>query len=87
MVVAANEVKKHGVSLFDRLFEKVDSVVLSVRGKRKYVVIDYDEYNEIREYKLQKAYEEVMQDIENGDYKVLSAKEHIDELKKSLADV
>ena len=68
MIITANEVKKHGVSLFDKLFEKVDSVIISVRGKRKYVVMDYEEYKEIREYQLQKAYEEVMQDIENGDF-------------------
>ena len=87
MIITANEVKKHGVSLFDKLFEKVDSVIISVRGKLKYVVMDYEEYKEIREYQLQKAYEEVMQDIENGDYKEVTAKEHIEELKKSLENV
>ena len=87
MIVTANDVKKHGVSLFDKLFEKVSSVIISVRGKRKYVVMDYEEYKEIREYQLQKAYEEVMQDIKNGDYKEVTAKEHIEELKKSLENV
>ncbi len=87
MVVSANEVKKHGVSLFDKLFEKVDNVVLSVRGKKKYVVMDYKEYKELREYQLQKTYEEVMEDIKNGNYRVLSAKEHMKNLEEDLKNV
>jgi len=87
MVVNANEIKRHGVSLFDKLFEKVDDIIISVRGKKKYVVIDYEEYKKYREYQLDKAYEEVMEDIKNGNYKVVSAEEHIEELKKSLNDV
>ena len=68
MVVSANEVKRHGVSLFDKLFKKVDDIIISVRGKKKYVVIDYEEYKKYREYQLNKAYEEVMEDIKNGKF-------------------
>ena len=87
MVVSANEIKRHGVSLFDKLFEKFDEIIVSVRGKKKYVVIDYEEYKKFREYELNKAYKEVMKDIKEGNYKVLTAKEHIEEIKKSLEDV
>jgi len=68
MVVNANEIKRHGVSLFDKLFEKVDDIIISVRGKKKYVVIDYEEYKKYREYQLDKAYEEVMEDIKKGNF-------------------
>ena len=68
MIISASEIKKHGVSIFDKLFEKVDSIVVNVRGKNRYVVMDIDRYNELREYELQKAYEEVIEDIKNGDY-------------------
>lgn len=44
MVVMANEVKTKGVSLFDKLFEKDDEVIINVRGKNKYVVIDIERY-------------------------------------------
>ncbi len=84
MIINASEIKKHGVSIFDKLFEKVDSIVVNVRGKNRYVVMDIDRYNELREYELQKAYEEVMEDIKRGDYKTVSAKEHISELKRNL---
>ncbi|EDM23736.1 type II toxin-antitoxin system prevent-host-death family antitoxin [Caminibacter mediatlanticus] len=68
MIVSANEIKRHGVSLFDKLFEKANEIIISVRGKKKYVVIDYEEYKKFREYELEKAYREVMEDIEKGDF-------------------
>ena len=71
MVVNANEIKRHGVSLFDKLFKKIDDII-SVRGKKKYTVINYEE--KYREYQLDRAYEEMMEDIKNGNYKVVSAK-------------
>ena len=84
MIVTANEVKKRGVSLFDELFEKFDDLIISVRGKKKYIVMDYERYEKIREYELDRAYKEVMEDIERGDYKVVSAKEHIESLQEEL---
>jgi len=84
MVVTANEVKTRGVSLFDELFRKFDELVISVRGKKKYVVIDIDRYNEMRKAELEQAYQEVMKDYKNGDYKIVSAKEHIENLEREL---
>jgi predicted DNA-binding protein len=84
MVVTANEVKKRGVSIFDELLKKFDEVIISSRGKNKYIVMDIKRYEDFRAYELDKAYKEVMEDVKNGDYKVLSAKEHIESLKKDL---
>jgi len=84
MVITANEVKTRGVSLFDELLKKFDELVISVRGKKKYVVVDIERYNEMRKAELEKAYNEVMKDYENGDYEIVSAKEHIDNLKREL---
>ena len=68
MVVSANDIKKNGVSIFDELLEKFNEVIINFRGKNKYVVIDYERYKDFRAYELDKAYNEVMKDIENGDY-------------------
>jgi PHD/YefM family antitoxin component YafN of YafNO toxin-antitoxin module len=84
MVISANEVKKRGVSIFDEMLDSFSEVIINFRGKKKYVVIDYERYKNFREYELDKAYKEVMQDIENGDYVVSSAKEHIERLKSEL---
>ena len=84
MVVTANEVKKRGVSLFRELFKKFDEIIISNRGKKEFVVIDYERYKKFRQYELERAYEEVIEDVKNGRYKVVSAKEHIENLKKEL---
>ena len=86
MTISANEVKKRGVLIFDKLLGKFDELVISVRGKEKYVVIDIERYRDFRARELDIAYMEAMQDIEKGDYKVQSAKEHIEDLKKILSE-
>ena len=83
-MISANEVKKRGVSIFDEMLDKFSEVIINFRGKKKYVVIDYERYKNFREYELEKAYREVMQDIEKGDYVISSAKEHIKRLKSEL---
>ena len=84
MTIPANEVKKRGVSIFEELLQKWDEVILSVRGHKKYVVMDIDRYKKLRALELDKAYREVMEDIKNGDYRVLTPKEHIESLKEEL---
>jgi predicted DNA-binding protein len=84
MVVTANEVKKRGVSLFDELLKKFDEIIISSRGKNKYIVMDIETYEDFRAYKLDKAYREVMEDVKRGDYRVVSAREHIESLKEDL---
>ena len=84
MVIPANKVKQRGVSIFDELLEKWDEVIIAVRGKKKYVVMDIERYKELRASELDLAYKLVMEDYENGDYKVLSAKEHIENLEREL---
>ncbi len=86
MTINANEVKTKGVSLFDKILEKFDEVVISVRGKKKYCVIPFDEYEEYRAYKLDKAYKEVIEDIENGRYHT-DVKKHFDTIEKAIGDV
>jgi len=68
MVVTANEVKKRGVSLFDELLKKFDEIIISSRGKNKYIVMDIETYEDFRAYRLDKAYKEVMEDVKRGDY-------------------
>jgi predicted DNA-binding protein len=84
MIVTANQVKTRGVSLFDELLQKFDEIIISSRGKKKYIVMDIEKYEDFRAYQLDKTYKEVIRDVERGDYKVLSAKEHIDSLKADL---
>ena len=68
MIISANEVKQRGVSVFDEILDKFSEVIINFRGKKKYVVVDYERYKKFREYELDRAYQDAMEDIKNGDY-------------------
>lgn len=68
MIVMANEVKTKGISLFDKLFEKAEEVIISVRGKNKYVVINFERFKELRSLELDRAYLQAKCEIEEGKY-------------------
>ena len=84
MTVSANDVKTKGVSLFANLLEKFDELVINVRGKDKFVVLDIERYRELRAKELDMAYIETMQELENKEYKSQSASEHLKELMHEL---
>ncbi|MFA7083653.1 MAG: type II toxin-antitoxin system prevent-host-death family antitoxin [Arcobacteraceae bacterium] len=84
MIINANEVKTKGVSIFATLLEKFDELIINVRGKNSFVVLDIERYKELRANELDLAYLKTMQDVEKGNYKTQSAKEHIKELKNAL---
>ena len=86
MTIMANEVKTKGVSIFESLLERFSEVIINVRGKDKYCVIPFDEYEEYRAYKLDMAYKEVMENIDNGNYHTNTTK-HLDKIKEAIRDV
>lgn len=86
-MLTATEVRKKGFGFLDKLLEKYEEVVISFKGKKKFVVMDIDRYNELRQNELELAYKEVMEDYKKGNYKVVSAKEHLERLEKELKDV
>jgi prevent-host-death family protein len=83
MIVMANEIKTKGVSLLDKLFEKTEEVIISVRGRNKYAVIDIERYKRLRALELDRAYEEAMEDIKAGNY-TTDIEEHLRKLDDAL---
>ncbi|MDY0265528.1 MAG: type II toxin-antitoxin system prevent-host-death family antitoxin [Sulfurospirillum cavolei] len=84
MIVSANDIKTKGVTLLDKLFETVSEVIINVRGKNKYVVIDIERYKQLRELELDRLYDETMQEIKEGRFKTQSVEEHLSELRDAL---
>ena len=84
MIVSANDIKTKGVTLLDKLFEKASEVIINVRGKNKYVVIDIERYKNLRTLELDRLYEETMNDIKEGHFKTQSVEEHLNELRNAL---
>lgn len=84
MIVSANDIKTKGVSLLDKLFETMSEVIINVRGKNKYVVIDIERYKQLRELELDHLYEKTMKEIKEGRFKTQSVEEHLSELRNAL---
>ncbi|AWB66851.1 prevent-host-death protein [Saccharobesus litoralis] len=68
--LTANELKKGGVTALDKAMQSDSDkqVVIDVRGKAKYIVLEIDEYNAYREYELDKAIAEAKADYLTGNY-------------------
>ena len=65
-IVTANELKKKGVSSFLPTLKEEGEVVVTVRGKPKYLVLPIQVYQRFREYELTRALEESHDDIKKG---------------------
>ena len=82
--ITANELKKHGISIIDHAMEEEKEIIITVRGKSKYIVFNMNTYNRLREYELEAALNEVKKDIAEGRYVEESVDDHIKRLKDEL---
>ena len=80
MVITAKELKRRGISFVSQLLEKWDSVYVSVRGNRKFVILKAEEYERLKELELEKAIRDAEKDLEEGRYIVETAEEHFKRL-------
>lgn len=84
MTIMANDLKTRGVTILDEALKLEDEAIISVRGKSKYVVMDLEHYNYLRECELEAALIETRKEIEEGKAKALTADEHIKALHNDL---
>ena len=80
--ITANELKTGGVSLIERVIGSEEEAVITVRGKRRYVVMPFEKYNRLRECELDTALEETRRDIAEGRFTTGDVDEHIKTLKQ-----
>lgn len=76
-IIAANELKMKGVSILNTIFELDDEAIITVRGQQKYVVLELDKYNKLREYELEVALIEAQNDIVAGHFQKGDVATHI----------
>ncbi|QSZ41609.1 hypothetical protein GJV85_05645 [Sulfurimonas aquatica] len=84
MTIMANDLKTRGVTLLDEALKQDDEAIISVRGKSKYVVMNLEHYNYLRECELEAALMETHKEIKEGKAKILTADEHIKALHDDL---
>lgn len=83
MTIPANELKTKGIKAIEREINENEEAIITVRGEQKYVIVDMNRYNYLRECELEAALIETRRDLENNNIKNDSIDEHI----KSVTNV
>jgi len=78
--ISANDLKVKGISAIEELVPANDGVVITVRGKEKFVILAIEEYNLLREYELEAAIQETKREFAEGKIKIGSVAEHIERI-------
>ncbi len=84
MSITANELKTKGVSAIESNLSDNDELIITVRGKESFVVMNMEHYNYLRECELEAALLQAKADVESGDFVTESVNDHI---KRILDDV
>jgi len=80
MLITANELKTKGATLIDELIRKYGEVFISMRGKKKFVVLPLEEYERLKEAELERAIRDAEKDYNEGRYIIETAEEHFKRL-------
>jgi PHD/YefM family antitoxin component YafN of YafNO toxin-antitoxin module len=71
--ITANQLKTKGVSVIESKLADDNELVITVRGKEKYVIMDIQQYNYLRECELDAALHETRADYQNGKFQKSAA--------------
>jgi PHD/YefM family antitoxin component YafN of YafNO toxin-antitoxin module len=85
-IITANELKTKGVSNIEKLLAAESEVVISVHGQPKYVVMEIEQYEVLREHELEAAWRRVKEDVAEGRYRAESADEHMARISDEPSD-
>jgi PHD/YefM family antitoxin component YafN of YafNO toxin-antitoxin module len=80
--ITANQLKTKGVSVIESKLADDNELVITVRGKEKYVIMDIQQYNYLRECELDAALHETRADYQNGKFVTESVEKHIQRVTK-----
>ncbi|PKL38318.1 MAG: prevent-host-death protein [Spirochaetae bacterium HGW-Spirochaetae-1] len=77
LTITANDLKTKGISILNEETSEGDEVIITVRGKNKYVILPMEKYNYLRECELEAALHESRKDIKEGKVFKESVEKHI----------
>ena len=75
--IPANDLKTRGVTVVEEHLRESEEVLISVRGKEKYVVMSIDKYARLRELELDMAIAEARADYDAGRVISESVEDHM----------
>lgn len=82
--ISANDLKTKGISFIGEQLAEAPEAIITVRGKSRYVVMDLEHYQYLRECELEAALLEARRDIEEGRVVQETVAEHIKRLTDDL---
>ena len=80
MTITANELKTRGISAVEELIKHAGEVFVSVRGKKKFVILSIEEYERLKEAELESIVRQAEKEYLQGDYVTETAEEHFKRL-------
>jgi hypothetical protein len=80
--IAANELKTRGVSLISEQLAEEPEAFITVRGQKRYVVMNIEHFQYLQECELEAALLEAKADLEAGRVVVESVAEHMKRLQE-----
>jgi hypothetical protein len=85
-MVTILDLRKRGIKAIEEEIEESGVATLSYRGHPKYVVLDIEEYEKLRELELMLAYQQVMEEVKRGKFEAVETPEELDLYLKQLAE-
>lgn len=82
MSITANDLKTRGVATIHDALKDQDEVVISVRGRDRYVVMDIDTYNQLRVCELEAAYLQAQRELAEGQGIEESVDQHLERIRQ-----
>ncbi len=82
--VTANDLKVKGIAAVEAALLNNQEAIVSVRGKARFVIMDIEQYNYLRECELSAALAETISDLATGDFIKESPEEHLARIKAAL---
>jgi len=75
--ITANDLRTKGISVVEPALRQDGEAVITERGERRYVVLDFNAYNRQREYELDIALREARSDLKSGNCNTESVADHM----------
>ena len=78
--ITANQLKTKGVSAIQNNLLENHELVITVRGKETFVIMDMEHYNYLRECELDAALHQAKNDYRDGNYIKETVEDHINRI-------
>ncbi len=82
--LTANDLKTRGVSAVEEGLQTNEELLISVRGQERYVVMEIEKYNRLRELELAAAVAEAKAEYDAGRYTTETVEEHMKRVTDDL---